>query len=69
MAICRSLGGGLWEVRTKLQNREARVIFFFEGADLVLTHGFVKKERRTSLADLRLARDRRRRWQGASHDK
>ena len=34
MPICRSLGGGLWEVRTKLQNREARVIFFFEGADI-----------------------------------
>ena len=36
---------------------------------MVLTHGFVKKERRRLLADLRLARDRRRQWQGASHDK
>ena len=30
-------------MRTKLRDREIRVIFFFEGADMILTHGFVKK--------------------------
>ena len=69
MPICRSLGEGLWEVRTKLRDREARVIFFFDGADMILTHGFVKKERRTPLAVLRLARARKRQWEGTSRDK
>ena len=68
MPTCRSLGEGLWEVRTKLRDREARVIFFFKGADMILAHGFVKKERRTPLADLRLARNRKRQWE-AQHDK
>ena len=69
MPTCRALGQGLWEVRTKLRDREARVIFFFEGANMILTHGFVKKVRRTPLADLRLARDRKRQWEGVLRDK
>jgi len=36
---------------------------------MILMHGFVRKERRTPLADLRLARDRKRQWEGASLDK
>ena len=69
MLTCRSLGEELWEVRTKLPDREVRVIFFFEGAHMILTHGFVKKERGTPLADLRLAQDRKRQWEGARRDK
>lgn len=69
MPTCRSLGEGLWEVRTKLRDREILVIFFFEGASMILTHGFVKKKRRTPLAELQLARDRKRQWEGTSHDK
>lgn len=68
MPTCRALGEGLWEVRTKLRDREARVIFFFEGANMILTHGFVKKQRRTPPAHLRLARDRKRQWEGTSRD-
>lgn len=69
MPSCRPLGDGLWEVRTKLRDREARVIFFFDGASMILTHGFVKKERRTPPADLRLARDRKQQWETTSRDK
>ena len=68
MPTCRSLGEGLWEVRTKLSDREVRVVFFFDGSDMILTHGFVKKERRTPPAVLRLARDRKRQWDSV-HDK
>ena len=64
MPTCRSLGEGLWEVRTKLREREVRVMFFMDGPNMVLTHGFVKKDRRTPLADLRLARHRMRQWEG-----
>ena len=36
---------------------------------MILMHGFVRKERRTPLAELQLARDRKRQWEGTSHDK
>ena len=68
MPTCRPLGEGLWEVRTRLPDREVRIIFFIEGGYMILTHGFVKKERRTPGPALRLARDRKRQWAGASRD-
>lgn len=46
-----------------------KVVVDANGADMILMHGFVKKERRTPLADLRLARDRKRQREGTSHDK
>ena len=67
MPTCRPLGQGLWEVRTKLRDREVRVMFFFEGELMILTHGFVKKERQTPPRDMRLARDRKRQWEGISN--
>ena len=37
-----SLGNGLWEIRSRLGERVARVIFFVEGQTMVLLHGFIK---------------------------
>lgn len=34
-----------WEVRTRLETRLARVLFVLEGSEMVLLHGFIKKER------------------------
>ena len=60
MPLVRSLESGIWEVRTRLPNRIARVLFTtFEG-EAVLLHGFIKKSRETPLPDLRLARRRTR---------
>lgn len=54
MPLCRSLGKGLWEVRSDLDRvRTARVLFCVHGARMVLLHGFVKK--RTPAGDLDLA--------------
>jgi phage-related protein len=39
----RHLGIGLWEVRTRLDNRIARVLFVLSGSKVVLLHGFIKK--------------------------
>ncbi len=58
MPLVRSLGAGLWEVRIRLDNRIARVLFVLEGATMVLLHGFIKKTQATSKADLDLVRDR-----------
>ena len=58
MPLVRSMGGGIWEVRIRLENRIARVLFILDGSTMVLLHGFIKKTQATSLSDLDLAKDR-----------
>ena len=57
MPVCRSVGGGVYEVRSDLaQNRIARVLFYFDkNGRMVLLHGFIKKTRKTPDEDLDLA--------------
>lgn len=60
MPLCRSLGKGLWEVRSNLtQSRIARVVFCEEGGRMVLLHAFIKKTQKTPAADLELALKRK----------
>lgn len=58
MPVCRSVGGGIYEVRSDLaQNRIARVLFYFDkNGQRVLLHGFIKKTQKTPDEDLELAR-------------
>ncbi|MGA3065254.1 MAG: type II toxin-antitoxin system RelE/ParE family toxin [Tepidisphaeraceae bacterium] len=49
------LGNGLWEVRSRLGDRIARVMFCVEGRTMVLLHGFVKKTQKTPRHELDLA--------------
>jgi phage-related protein len=59
MPVCRSLGRGLWEVRTNLgSNRTARVLFFVHEGRIGVVHGSIKKTQKTPAADLELARKR-----------
>jgi phage-related protein len=59
LPLCRSLGGGLWEVRSSLASRrEARVLFGFHGSMLIALHAFIKKAQKTPAGDLELARER-----------
>lgn len=59
MPLCRSLGDGLWEVRTGLPSRTtARVLICFHGGVLYALHGFIKKTRTTPDDDMALARRR-----------
>ncbi len=59
MPLCRPMGKGLWEVRTKLPgNHAARVLISFYQGHLVALHGFIKKTRATPDDDLKLARKR-----------
>ncbi len=60
MPLCEALGRGLWQVRTNLQDRIARVIFFIHKGHMVLLHGFVKKNRETPQGDIDLALERKR---------
>lgn len=59
MPLCRSLGGGLWEVRCDLsQGRIARVLFCALQGRMVLLHAFVKKSQKTPPPELDIARKR-----------
>ena len=58
MPLVDHIDGGIWEVRTRLATRLARVLFILQGNLMVLLHGFIKKERKTPKADLDLAKQR-----------
>ncbi len=58
MPLVRSMGAGLWEVRIRLENRIARVLFVLDGSTMVLLHAFIKKQQETPKQDLDMARDR-----------
>lgn len=59
MPLCRSLGEGLWEVRSSLPGgRIARVFFCVDAGEMVLLHGFEKKTRKTPATELEKARQR-----------
>jgi phage-related protein len=60
LPVCRSLGGGLWEVRSSLHKRIARVLFCVADDTMWLLHGFIKKQQKTPPQDLDLAHKRMR---------
>ncbi|MDO8876220.1 MAG: type II toxin-antitoxin system RelE/ParE family toxin [Pseudolabrys sp.] len=61
MPLCRSLGRGLWEVRSDLaRGRIARVMFCLHEGRMVLLHGFIKKTQKTPIAVIEIALDRMR---------
>jgi phage-related protein len=60
LPVCRNLGNGLWEVRSNLPNRIARVLFCITDDTMWLLHGFIKKQQKTPPQDLSLARRRMR---------
>ena len=56
MPLCRSLGRGLWEVRSTLtQGRIGRVLFCEHEGNMILLHAFIKKTQKTPASDLELA--------------
>lgn len=60
MPLCRSLGDGLYEVRSSITgNRITRLVFFQHGSRLVVVEGFIKKSRTTPADILKLAKRRR----------
>ena len=53
LPLCRSLGNGLWEVRSSLPSRRiARVIFAFDDETIVLLNGFIKKTQKTPAVEI-----------------
>lgn len=54
-----NLSGGVWEIRSRLPNRIARTLFAIVDEEIVLLHGFIKKQQRTPPDELALARKRK----------
>ena len=48
MPVCRPMGDGLYEVRTSLDDRIARVLFTVAGDRMFLLHGFINKDSKNS---------------------
>ena len=60
MPYCRSLGQGLWEVRSDLTGgRIGRVIFMIKDGEMVLLHAFEKKTQRTPRQEIDIALKRK----------
>jgi phage-related protein len=59
MPVVRKLEPGLWEVRSRLDRRIARILFTVSDRRMILLHGFIKKPEKTPTDDLALARRRR----------
>ncbi|MDX1919217.1 MAG: type II toxin-antitoxin system RelE/ParE family toxin [Candidatus Caenarcaniphilales bacterium] len=66
MPIVRSLKNGLWEVRSSLPNRIARVIFMIVRDEVILLHGFIKKTKKTTAEDMQIAVKRKKAIQRGS---
>ena len=59
MPVVRKLDTGLWEVRSRLDQRISRILFTVYSDTMVLLHGFIKKSQKTPKEDLQLAKDRK----------
>lgn len=57
------LRGSIWEVRSMIGNRIARVLFAVEQSEMILLHAFIKKTQQTNPADIELAIKRFKEWQ------
>ena len=57
-----NLGDGIWEVRSRLDNRIARTLFAMVNQEIVLLHGFIKKQQKTPQDELELAKKRKKQY-------
>lgn len=61
MPTCRSLGKGLWEVRSNISDKRiVRVVFCIADGQMLLLHAFIKKTQKTPQTDFDLALTRKR---------
>jgi phage-related protein len=58
MPLVRYLEKDIWEIRSNLESRIARVLFVTQPKLIILVHGFIKKQQKTPKQDIKLAMDR-----------
>jgi len=59
MPVVHKLDTGLWEIRSRLDQRISRILFTVDDDTMVLLHRFIKKSQKTPKDDLQLAKDRK----------
>ena len=52
----KKLTGDIWECRAQFGGNTYRMLCFFDGSNVVLTHGFQKKSRKTPRIEIEKAR-------------
>ncbi len=62
MPLIEKLASNLWEVRTKVTDGIARVLFTVDGNFMVLLHGFIKKSQKIPRHELETALARLRQY-------
>ncbi|MGB7739654.1 MAG: type II toxin-antitoxin system RelE/ParE family toxin [Steroidobacteraceae bacterium] len=67
MPVVRKLDTELWEVRVRVKDGIARVLFTIEAKEAILLHGFIKKSQKIPSDDLHTARGRLKQIRGARH--
>lgn len=55
MPLVKSLGKGLWELRSTLSDRIARIIFVQKKDKIILLHAFIKKTQKTPSNEIEIA--------------
>ena len=63
MPLVEKLEPYLWEVRSKMPDGIARVLFTVDGNTMILLNGFVKKTRKIPQKEINLARSRLKQYQ------
>lgn len=58
MPVVKPMGDGLFEIRTKLKNRQTRIFYVLHEGVIVLLHGIVKKTEKTPSNELNIAKKR-----------
>lgn len=58
MPVVKLLCMGLWEIRTHLENKIVRILFTVNKDNIILLHGFIKKDQKIPKDDLDLAKNR-----------
>ncbi|MFZ5761788.1 MAG: type II toxin-antitoxin system RelE/ParE family toxin [Thermodesulfobacteriota bacterium] len=59
MPLVRKMAKDLWEVRSHLEGRIARVLFTVKEQEMVLLHAFIKKTQKTPPTELETAKARK----------
>ena len=65
MPLVEKIEPYLWEVRSKVPDGIARVLFTVDGQMMILLHGFIKKTRKMPQTEIDTARSRLKRYQEA----
>ena len=69
MPLIKKIDKGLWEIRTRLENKISRVFFTVEGVYMILLHGFIKKSQKTPANELKTAMSRLANYKRGKYEK